>query len=524
MIYLLQQLLTSSARRVPERIAVRCKGDEITYRALDEQSDTLAAAMVEQGLEPGERVGIFHAKSIESIVTMMAVLKAGGVYVPIDPLSPAQRAAYIIDNCAIGHLVTSSDKLNRLIAASTTVTASRIYLTDTPDKVAEAFEGRLLEWGNLLSGPKPAPGVHRIRTDLAYILYTSGSTGQPKGVMISHQAALTFIDWAFEEFEVTQDDRVSNHAPLHFDLSVFDVYVTFRAGGCLVLVPHEYSTFPTMLTKLIAEEKITIWYSVPSALILMMTKGGFSKQDYPDLRLILFAGEVFPIRYLRELRGLVQSRLCNLYGPTETNVCTFYDASDLEEGREEPVPIGKAIMDYDVFALTKAGALAGPDEEGELCARGPGLMSGYWGDEEKTGRLLVRNPLQKHFEEKIYRTGDLVRLDSQGNYHYISRIDNMIKSRGYRIELGEIEAAIYSHPDVVEAVVVAVPYDDISNRIIAFVVTDNEGLAMDEVLKRCRDRLPRYMVPESLETRQALPKTSTGKIDRNRLISERENL
>ncbi len=520
MIYLLHQLLEDSAKRVPDRVAVRCKGDEITYRALDEKSDTLAAVMVEQGLKPGERAGIFHAKSIESIVTMMAVLKAGGVYVPVDPLAPAKRAAYIIQNCGIDHLVTSSDKLNRLIAEAGEEHPSRIYLTDSIDKVTATVKGRLLGWEEILITPQPAPEIHRIRTDLAYILYTSGSTGQPKGVMISHQAALTFIDWAFSEFQVTQEDVVSNHAPLHFDLSVFDVYVTFKAGGRLVLVPQEYSTFPVMLTKLISEEKITIWYSVPSALILMMSKGGFSRYTYPDLRLILFAGEVFPIRYLRELRDMVKSRLCNLYGPTETNVCTFYDASVLENDRDVPVPVGKAIADYDVFALKKDNTPAGPDEEGELCARGPGLMSGYWGDEEKTRRLLVNNPLQKNFEEKIYRTGDLVSRDSDGNYVYISRIDNMVKSRGYRIELGEIEAALYAHRGVVEAVVVAIPDESVSNRIIAFIVADSAGLDTDEVLKCCRDRLPKYMVPESLEIRKSLPRTSTGKVDRNCLLSE----
>lgn len=359
--------------------------------------------------------------------------------------------------------------------------------------------------------------VSRISTDLAYILYTSGSTGQPKGVMISHLAAFTFINWAHDEFKVSSTDVLANHAPLHFDLSVFDIYVSVKAGARLVLVPQQYSTFPVMLTKLICEEKITIWYSVPSALILMLTKGGFAKNELTALRLILFAGEVFPIKYLRQLREAVQSRLCNLYGPTETNVCTFYDASLLENDRQLPVPIGKAISDYEIIVLKKDGSIALKNEEGELCARGPGLMSGYWGDEEKTNQLLVSNPLQKQFHEKIYRTGDLVTVNDDGDFIYISRIDNMIKSRGYRIELGEIESILYAQSHISEVAVIAIPDEDITNRIVAYIVSSEKKLTTNIVLKYCGERLPKYMVPEYLEIRECLPKTSTGKIDKNSL-------
>jgi len=518
-IYLLHHLLTETADKFPDKTAVVCKDDKITYEELDRRSGKLASALIADGLQAGDRVGLFLTKSIDSLIGIFATLKAGGVYVPIDPLAPAKRAAYIIDNCGIKHLMTSADKADRLWSELINDLA-HVYLvgTDTAPDMPETETVIVLSKHIEAYTPVALP-VPRISTDLAYILYTSGSTGQPKGVMISHQAALTFIDWAFEEFQVVTEDVVANHAPLHFDLSVFDIYVTIKAGGRLVLVTQQYSTFPVMLTKLISEEKITIWYSVPSALILMLNKGGFAKYEYSNLRLILFAGEVFPIKYLRELRGMVQSRLCNLYGPTETNVCTFYDASVLEDDRVVPVPIGKAITNYDLIALKKDGSPAAPDEEGELCARGPGLMSGYWGDEEKTNHLLIRNPLQNNFEEKIYRTGDLVTRDNDDNYIYVSRIDNMVKSRGYRIELGEVESVIYTHPNVAEAVVIAIPDEEISNRIIAFVASECEDLDAGEVLEYCGERLPKYMIPESLEVRKSLPKTSTGKVDRNQLRS-----
>jgi amino acid adenylation domain-containing protein len=518
--YLLHHLLDEAVAKFPDKIAITCKGDNITYAELGLRSGQLAYALMSDGLKAGDRVGIFLTKSIHSLVAMFAALKAGGVYVPIDPLVPPKRAAYILGNCGIKYLVSSSDKLENLLQEATS-NLKHVYLSS--EKAGDFLQRNdlVVTFGKDIDNyPELLSPVSRISTDLAYILYTSGSTGQPKGVMITHLAAFTFINWAHDEFNVSSTDVLANHAPLHFDLSVFDIYVSVKAGARLVLVPQQYSTFPVMLTKLIYEENITIWYSVPSALILMLTKGGFAKNEFTALRLILFAGEVFPIKYLRQLREAVQSRLCNLYGPTETNVCTFYDASQLENNRDIPVPIGKPINDYEIIVLKKDGSLAVENEEGELCARGPGLMSGYWGDEEKTNQLLVPNPLQKQYHEKIYRTGDLVKINNDGDFIYISRIDNMIKSRGYRIELGEIESTLYAQKNILEAAVIAIPDDDVTNRIIAYIVTSDKELMTNHVLKYCGERLPKYMVPEHLEIRDWLPKTSTGKIDKNCLKSE----
>jgi acyl-coenzyme A synthetase/AMP-(fatty) acid ligase len=325
---------------------------------------------------------------------------------------------------------------------------------------------------------------------------------------------------------MTGDDRVTSHAPLHFDLSTFDIYVTIKAGGTVVLVPERLSVFPARLASLLQEERITVTYLVPSILSLMVNYGKLDTYDFSDLRMILFAGEVFPIKYLRKLVTTVpHADYYNLYGPTETNVCTYYKVQpkDLAPERTQPVPIGIACENTEVFAVDEAGELVTePGQEGELWARGSCVAQGYWGDPEKTAKGFVCNPHQPYFDEVAYRTGDIVTLDADGvNWLYVGRRDHMIKSRGYRIDLGDIEAALYSHSNVKEAAVVAIPDELIGSRIQAFVVPLNgDGLTAQELEQHVGRHLPRYMVPEGIEFCDVLPKTSTGKVNRPVLVRQ----
>jgi acyl-CoA synthetase (AMP-forming)/AMP-acid ligase II len=238
------------------------------------------------------------------------------------------------------------------------------------------------------------------------------------------------------------------------------------------------------------------------------------------LRTVLFAGEVFPTKFLRRLMSLLpQARFCNLYGPTETNVCTWYDVPPISEDQVEPIPIGRAIADDEVFAVTDDGRRAATGEVGELCVRGSTVMQGYWGDPERTARTLVPNPLGGNTTDLVYRTGDLVAEDSDGNYRFFGRRDSQIKSRGYRIELGEIESALYASPNVEECAVLAVPDPIVTNRLLAVVVVNN-GAGSGDLIKACAERVPNYMIPERFEFREVLPKTSTGKVDRQTLMRE----
>jgi amino acid adenylation domain-containing protein len=519
MAYILQQLLSKSAKAYPEKPAIWARGRSITYRELDEQSNQLAHLLRERGIQKGDRVGLFFPKCIESVISMLGVLKAGGVYVPVDPQMPADRAGYIIANCGVRILITNSEK-RAALAPETVSTLECCILTEGE---SNGNNGDQIPWSELAKYPAThAPNVTLVETDLAYILYTSGSTGRPKGVMLTHQNALTFVEWCAEEFQVRSDDRLSNHAPLHFDLSVFDVYNTLEAGATMYMITEDLALFPTSLGNFIETQQITIWYSVPSALMLLLLHGRLTPEKLKSLRVILFAGEVFPMKYLRQLAEVsTTSELYNLYGPTETNVCTYYKVERDRLASLEKLPIGIACANTECFSVTPEGRLAANGEAGELYVRGPSVTYGYWADPEKTRKMVVPNHFQENFEEKMYRTGDIVTVGDDGNYYFQGRRDSQIKSRGYRIELGEIESALLSHPDVREAAVLAIPDEVIGNRIRAVVVLHVAGsLGVMELQQYCASRVPKYMIPELIDLYDELPKTSTGKIDRVKLAAE----
>ena len=526
MAYLLQHILREGASRSPDHVAVRFGDREWSYAELDRRSDQLARTLRELSVRRGDRVGICLHKSLASVLSVFGILKAGGVYVPLDARAPAARLAYITRNCDIQVIVTSAEcaaELEALLGEETPVQA--VVLTD-PLSPGVLMPGarKVVAWDEVARGEaSPLVDDGTIETDLAYILYTSGSTGEPKGVMVSHRTIFTFLRWAVDTFRMGPDDRVTSHAPLHFDLSTLDIFATLLAGGTVVLVPEGLSTFPVRLVKLLHDERITLTYLVPSVLTLMVNYGRLDAHDLSALRTILFAGEVFPIKYLRQLAVKVPHvELYNLYGPTETNVCTYYKVgpADLDPERQQPVPIGRACENTEVFAVDESGQRVDePGREGELWVRGSTVAQGYWGDRPKTAGVFVADPLQPHVQEVAYRTGDVVCLEADGvNWRYLGRRDHMVKSRGYRIELGEIEAALYSHAGVREAVAVAVPDELVGSRIKAYVVRlGDNGVSAADLDGHCRERLPRYMVPEVLEFLEALPKTSSGKVDRSLL-------
>ncbi len=352
--------------------------------------------------------------------------------------------------------------------------------------------------------------------DLAYILYTSGSTGKPKGVMHTHASALSFVDWCSDVFEPRIGDCFSSHAPFHFDLSILDLYVPVKHSAALVLIGEELGKQPARLAPIIAERRITMWYSTPSILRLLVEYGELEKYDFSALRVVNFAGEVFPVRQLRALMDKwPHPRYFNLYGPTETNVCTFFEVPDrIPDDRTEPFPIGVPCSGDECTVRDEHDRVVAPGEEGELYVTGGSVMTGYWNLPERTARGFFVDEAGTRW----YKTGDVVKEDAAGDYIFIGRRDRMVKRRGYRVELGEIEAALYRLQGVKEAAVVALPDDINGVQIKAFLSWSGEGRpSLIRLKKFSADNLPLYMVPDRFSFYPSLPKTSTDKIDYQQL-------
>ena len=510
----LNQFLDDSADVRPEGVAIEEPGGgEISYRDLASLSDQLYRRLYQLGVRPGDRVGIYLRKSIDAVASIFGILKAGAAYVPVDPSAPAARNAYILNDCAVKVVITQQcfEKGFRAEARLGHELPHLLVLEATGGGLF--LKAALEREGDLVLPEKttlPSPD------DLAYVLYTSGSTGAPKGVTLSHRNATSFIHWCSEIFDPSAAERFSSHAPFHFDLSILDIFLTIKHGATLILVEEETGKSPALLSHLIAEKRISIWYSTPSILTLLTQHGKMDGHDYSSLRIILFAGEVFPVKHLRTLKTLLPGRkYYNLYGPTETNVCTFYQIPDrIPEEQTQPFPIGKACAHLQTKVVGEDGQPVPIGNEGELCVSGSAVMQCYWNLPERTAEAFFEDGSGKRW----YKTGDIVWEDADGNYTYVARKDRMVKKRGYRVELGEIETCLYRHPAVKEAAVVARPDEENGLLINAFLSYHPGNRPSIIGLKGfCTENLPSYMVPDRFFFQESLPKTSTDKIDYQKL-------
>jgi amino acid adenylation domain-containing protein len=477
-------------------------------------------------------VAVWLPKCLEAVTAIHGILRTGAAYVPIDPTGPALRAAAILASSGVKAAIVAADLAPALLAAwGCTRALPRLILVEAhdgmPASAAETNGGVLPHslgsasdaWWSLVmadDAPSPLLPAHEA-DDLAYILFTSGSTGQPKGVMLSHANAFTFLDWCFRTLgPFNADDRFASHAPFHFDLSVFDLFAACRGAAALVLVGEGLGKDPAALGEFIARQRISVWYSAPTILSLLAQQGGLDGLEFRAPRLVLFAGEVFPIAALRRLRALwPEAMMWNLYGPTETNVCTACPIpAIIPEDRSEPFPIGSVCHPLRARVVDEHGSDVPAGSLGELLIGGPGVMRGYFGQPALTeAAFLVAG------QTRWYRTGDLVRDDGTGCYEFHGRRDRMVKKRGFRIELGEIESALYRHDGVDRAGVVA-QADEIGISIAAFVALKPDQKKSIIAMKRhCMSYLPAYMIPDTFTFLDDLPRTSTDKVDYQRLRS-----
>ena len=508
----IHEYLRRSAARTPEAIAIEeLDGRTLTYRELDQLTDRLARALRRSGVSRGDRVGFCLPKSADAVAAIYGILKAGAAYVPVDPNAPASRNAFILRDCAVGALLVDQAHLDALIT-ELEATGPLPELFVLPAVGGGAGLEAALDSQGPADGSLPAAEAIT-PDDIAYILYTSGSTGRPKGVTLTHGNGISFTDWCTDIFSPTGADRFSLFPPLQFDMSTSDLFLSFKHGARIVPIDDRTGKDPFTLGRVIQDHGLTMWFSVPSVLSLMAQHGRLERYDLSTLRVVLFAGEVFPVAHLRRLRELLPGvRLFNLYGPTETNVCTYFEIPDhIPDERTEPYPIGRACSHARSRVIGADGAEVEPGAEGELCIAGAGVMSGYWNMPERTeGAFLAADGLD------WYRTGDVVR-DQDGELVFLGRRDRMVKRRGYRIELGEIEAALYRHPSFSELAVLAVS-DDSGTRIhAAYGTKDGEPISLIELKAFAAEALPLYMVPDRFVHIEALPRTATGKTDYQRL-------
>jgi amino acid adenylation domain-containing protein len=502
----------STARFADRTAIVDPAGWSLTYRELDERANRIAGFLVARGVKPGDRVGVIVPKGAHAITAFIGIMKARAAYVPADYAAPASRNRTILADCEVkvAFLAPGCASILSEWPAGRTMPSAVVFVGQAPPAAATTPPATFT-WEQAV-GHAPARVDGRASSDLAYILYTSGSTGVPKGVMLSHENAMAFVDWCSDTFTPVQSDRFSSHAPFHFDLSILDIYVPLKHGASIHIISEELGKAPKELARFAAESRLTVWYSTPSILALLVEFGELARHDFTALRLVLFAGEVFPVKHLRELtRRWPWAAYYNLYGPTETNVCTFARIPlPVPDERATPYPIGWPCSHCFTKVLDGDGAAeAAPGGEGLLYVGGPSVFPGYWNRPEQNALAFLERD-----GRRWYNTGDVVRLEAADGYIYLGRRDRMVKRRGYRIELGEIERGLYEHASILEAGVISVPDEAAGVRIIAYLAARaHPRPSIIEMKAFCAGHLPSYMSPDVFRFLEALPRTSTDKID-----------
>ncbi len=502
--HLFQQIVALHANRPAIRFAT---GESVSYRALDAAANRMARLLIAEGVGHGDVVCLLNSKRLAGFAAMLSCLKLGAIHVNLDEENPGERAARILERCRPSLILADSPPPAVFADACAGLSIPLIDAStaELHARLAAMQDGDLAETAAVTSD------------DPAYVMFTSGSTGFPKGAVIRQGSLLNFIAWTRRRFGITPGEVLTNVNPMYFDNSVFDFYAALFSGACLAPFPREVVKDPRALVSAVEAAGCTIWFSVPSLLIYLMATKTLIADRLASLRCFVFGGEGYPKTELKKLFDLYgeRARFVNVYGPTEgTCICSAHDVTEADFSNLDGLPpLGPITEDFDYLLLDAQGRQVKTGEPGELCLLGAQVGSGYYNDPERTRESFTANPLDPEDRRRMYRTGDLVREDESGLLHFVGRRDNQIKHMGYRIELEEIEAAISRVPAVRQAAVVYQRTDRGYGRIVAFLAA-SEGSDEAVIRGALGTMLPGYMIPNRIEVLADLPKNANGKVDR----------
>lgn len=497
------EYLKDSVDRCPNKVAFEDENRKVTFLELDIEAKKVAAQILERcGRVKNQPIAVYMDKSVECIISFLGIAYSGNFYSPLDLKTPMSRTEKIINVLRPIAIIYKDKELKDLSFDGERISFSELKEKDFSESEIEERYQSVLD------------------IDPLYVLFTSGSTGQPKGVTISHKAVIDYTDWLYNKFHFNENTVFGNQAPFYFDNSILDIYSTLKNGATMNIIPERLFPFPGKLLDYLNVNKINTLFWVPSALIGVANSGKLSENRLQYIEKILFCGEVMPNKQLNIWRKEYPNVLyANLYGPTEiTDVCTYYIV-DRDFADDEDLPIGFSCENTEILVLNAANQLVEKGEIGELCVRGTCLSMGYYGDPDKTEQVFVQNPLHNKYHDLIYRTGDLVKYNDRGEIIYVCRKDYQIKHQGYRIELGEIET-ICGTLEGMERVCAV--YDDKNKRIALFCTLSNQYKEVTEkmIYQQLKQRLPSYMLPAVIRLITPMPMNANGKIDRVKLKQE----
>ena len=518
---LLPEIIDHAASRYPQNCALRFHEQSLSYLELQGCCHSLAAELQGRlGVRKGDRVGVYLHQSISSVVAIYGILYTGAVFVPIDPGLAQDRLEFVLSDCGIAGVISERSLIPKLIEATENGPTLKWVIGNSEPEKTNGLH--FLNWEVAIGGKnKPSPVTPDLKpSDLAYIMYTSGSTGVPKGLMHTHSSGLSYAKASAELYQVQPEDVISGHSPFHFDISTFGLFAGPSKGACTVIIPNEYKMLPASLSELIQDERMTIWYSVTTALVELVLHGDIPNRNFSSLRWIKYGGEIFPPKYLAELmKMLPEVPICNVYGPAEVNQCTHFQIPPWpNDYYEQEVPLGRVWDNARHIILKKNGQQAAPGESGELLISSPTCMKGYWNRPALNEKTFWHETNAQGEEVTYLRTGDLVRYEMDGLLYFLGRRDRQIKLRGIRVELDDLEITCNSHPSVEEAAIYTIT-DENSHTLVELAIKPNANSTIDEsvFIQEMTALLPSHAKPSRIRILKQLPRTGSGKIDRLKL-------